>query len=72
MGGWLAVTGRFGAIQTRVLLTFFYFTLLGPVAVVATVAGRDLLDKHPRADEGTAWLDADASPPDLERAKLTS
>jgi hypothetical protein len=40
--------------------------------VLSRLAGRDLLDKRHLGAGDTAWRDADSSPPDLERAKLTS
>ena len=70
--GWLVLVGRFGSIQTLVLLGLFYATLIGPAWLGVSVARRDLLDKrrHPAGD--TAWKAADSTLPDLERAKLTS
>jgi hypothetical protein len=70
--GWLVIAGRFGSIQTLVLLGLFYATLIGPAWLGVSVARRDLLDKrrHPAGD--TAWKAADSTLPDLERAKLTS
>jgi hypothetical protein len=70
--GWLAIAGRFGSIQTLVLLGFFYATLIGPAWLATLVARRDLLDKGALREPGSAWRDADSSPPDLERAKLTT
>jgi hypothetical protein len=68
--GWMAIVGRFGMIQTLVMLGFFYVFLVGPVASLARLGGRDYLDKA-QLDRGqSAWRDADSSPPDLERAKL--
>lgn len=70
--GWLTIAARFGSTQTMVILGFFYALLIGPASVVSRLAGRDLLDKRHLGDGDTAWRDADSSPPDLERAKLTS
>jgi hypothetical protein len=70
--GWMAVAGRFGHAQTHVILGIFYAFLIGPAAVLSRLAGRDLLDKRHLGAGDTAWRDADSSPPDLERAKLTS
>ena len=68
--GWMAIAGRFGGIQTVVLLTFFYFLLMGPISAFSRLSGADYLDKR-HLDRGrTAWRDAESSPPDLERAKL--
>jgi len=70
--GWLAVAGRFGAIQTLVLLGLFYASLIGPAWLGMSVARQDLLDKRHLGEGDTAWREADTSAPDLERAKLTS
>ena len=70
--GWHSVVGRFGSVQTLVVLTLFYVVLIGPVTVVTTVFRRDLLGKRGLRREGTAWGDADTAEPDLERAKLTT
>lgn len=72
LAGWLAIAGRFGAVQTRVLLGFFYFLLLGPFAIGARLARRDFLSKRGVGADGTAFEPSDSAAPDLERAKLTT
>lgn len=68
--GWMAIVGRFGHVQTLVMLGFLYTFLIGPVALIAAALGRDLLGKRLRRGTPSAWLDADSSAPSLERAKL--
>jgi hypothetical protein len=68
--GWMAIAGRFGLIQTMVLLVFFYVLLVGPVASIARIGRRDYLDKRQLDPTLSAWRDADSAAPDLERAKL--
>jgi hypothetical protein len=68
--GWMAIAARFGGIQTAVLLVFFYVFLVGPVAAISRLSGRDYLEKSPLDPAHSAWHDAETSPPDLERAKL--
>lgn len=70
--GWMSVAGRFGLIQTQVMLGLFYATLIGPAWLATSLSGRDPLDKRSLHQGDTAWREADSSPPDLERAKLTS
>ena len=70
--GWNAVVGRFGFVQTLVILALFYAVLIGPVALLAGLARRDLLDKRGLGSKTSAWQDADSAAPDLERAKLTT
>ena len=70
--GWNAVVGRFGFVQTLVILALFYALLIGPTALLAWLARRDLLDKRGLGSKTSAWQDADSAAPDLERAKLTT
>ena len=68
----MAIAGRFGGIQTLVILTFFYIVVIGPVSIVTGIAGKDLLGKRGLGKGNTAWCQADTADPDLERAKLQS
>ena len=43
--------------------------MIGPVAVVGRVIGKDLLDKRELRTPGSAWREADTTAADLERAK---
>ena len=72
LDGWNAVVGRFGFVQTLVILALFYAVLIGPVALMASLARRDLLDKRGLGSRASAWQNADSAAPDLERAKLTT
>jgi hypothetical protein len=72
LNGWMAIAGRFGFVQTLVILTLFYAAFLGPVGLVLSLTRRDLLDKRRLRRAGSAWQDADSAAPDLERAKTAS
>ncbi len=72
LNGWMAIAGRFGFVQTMLLLVLFYVLLIGPAWTVTAIARRDFLAKRGLGDQGSAWLDADTAAPDLERAKLLS
>ena len=72
LDGWNTVVGRFGFVQTLVILALFYAVLIGPAALMAWLARRDLLDKRGLGSPASAWRDADSAAPDLERAKLTT
>jgi hypothetical protein len=72
LSGWQAIAGRFGAVQTTVLLALFYLTLVGPVAIAILAARRDLLDKRTLGEGDTAWSEAHTAGADFERAQLTS
>lgn len=67
--GWNAIAGRFGAVQTLVMLALFYVVLIGPLALGALLGRSDHLQKR-RLDSGaSAWCDADTAAPDLDRAR---
>ena len=68
-GGWLAIAGRFGHVQTLLLLVLFYAFLIGPVGLGVVLGRRDYLGKRGMYAGGSAWLAADSAEPDLERAK---
>lgn len=72
LDGWYAVAGRFGAVQTLLILAIAYVFILGPVALASAVARRDHLGKRGLRSSGSAWEESDSAKPDLERAKLTS
>ena len=69
-GGWRSPAAS-GGIQTVVLLAFFYVFLVGPVGqLLAARRGATTWRSDSSIGPGSAWRDADSSPPDLERAKL--
>ena len=72
LNGWMAVAGRFGFVQTMMLLVLFYVFLIGTVGIVTALTRRDFLAKRGLGAEGSAWIEADTAEPDLERAKLQS
>ena len=72
LAGWYAIAGRFGAVQTLVILALFYVVLIGPVSVGLAVGRRDPLQKRALDADRSAWNDADTAEPSLERAKLTT
>jgi|SRR5687767_15644187 hypothetical protein len=68
--GWLELAGHFGEVQTLLIICFVYVFVMGPMALIAAAAGRDLLAKRGFEAAASAWCDADSTPhPDLERAK---
>jgi len=72
LNGWMAIAGRFGFVQTLMLLVFTYTILIGPVGIALYLGRADLLGKRGLKTEGSAWRHSDSSEPDLERAKLLS
>ena len=65
--GWMTIVARFGEVQTLVILGLFYAFLMGPAW--AFISRQDPLMKRNMREPGGAWLEADTSAPDLERAK---
>jgi hypothetical protein len=41
--GWKRIAHRIGVIQTFIIMTVFYFVIIGPAALIAFVLRRDLL-----------------------------
>jgi hypothetical protein len=68
----MAVSGRFGFVQTLMLLVFLYVFLIGPVWAVTAIARTDFLAKRGLGSSDSAWCKADTAAPDLERAKIQS
>ncbi|MDJ0849689.1 MAG: hypothetical protein QNK04_15060 [Myxococcota bacterium] len=69
LAGWNAIVARFGFAQTLVILALFYALMIGPVAIVASLARRDLLDRRRLRIAGSAWRSTESAGADLERAK---
>lgn len=68
--GWLELAAHFGEVQTLLIVCVVYLFVLGPMAALAALTGRDLLGKRGFAQAASAWADADSvSQPDVERAK---
>jgi hypothetical protein len=72
LAGWMAIAGRFGSIQTLLILVVSYLLLIGPFAIAISIGRGDLLAKRGLKSLESAWRDADTAKPDLERAKLLS
>ncbi len=69
LDGWNAIVARFGFAQTLVILALFYTLMIGPFAMVASLARRDLLDRRRLRVGGSAWRGTESAGADLERAK---
>jgi hypothetical protein len=68
--GWLELAAHFGEVQTLLILCFVYVFVMGPMALAASAARRDLLAKRGFEGAASAWCDADSTAkPDVERAK---
>ena len=72
LNGWMAIAGRFGTVQTLMILVLTYAMLIGPFGLGIAIGRRDMLAKRGLKHAGSAWQDADTAKPDFERAKLLS
>ncbi len=72
LNGWMAIAGRFGSVQTLMILVVTYVLLFGVGGLVLAIGRSDPLAKRGLKAAESAWLDADTAKPDLERAKLLS
>jgi hypothetical protein len=72
LDGWMTIAGRFGSVQTLMILVMTYVLLIGPVGLALAIGRSDPLAKRGLKAVGSAWLEADTAKPDLERAKLLS
>ncbi len=72
LNGWLAIAGRFGGVQTLLLLVLFYVVLIGPASILQAIGRRDQLDKRALWKKESAWRESETGGNDLERAKLLS
>ena len=72
LNGWMTIAGRFGSVQTLMILVMMYVLLIGPVGLVLAIGRSDPLAKRGLKAVESAWLEADTAKPDLERAKLLS
>ena len=59
--GWLEVAGHFGEVQTLLIICFVYVFVMGPMALIAAVMGRDLLAKRGFEGANSVWCDADST-----------
>jgi hypothetical protein len=72
LNGWMTIAGRFGSVQTLMILVLTYVLLIGPVGLVLAMGRSDPLAKRSLRAVESAWRDADSAKPSLERAKLLS
>lgn len=63
--GWFAVASALGWLNTRILLTLFYYGVVSPVGLVMRLFGRDPLDRKWSLDQPSYWIRRDEQrPPD--------
>lgn len=72
LNGWMVIAGRFGFVQTMMLLALTYAFVIGPFGLVISIFRGDLLAKRGLGSKESAWQDSESEKPNLERAKLQS
>ncbi|HCA82046.1 MAG TPA: hypothetical protein DEP53_20135 [Bacteroidetes bacterium] len=63
---WMAFARVLGRINTVVLLTIVYVVIIGPVAIVFRILGKDLLDRSSE-ERPSYWYDRDNEEHTVER-----
>ena len=66
--GWKEIAGYIGDFQARMVLTVFYFTIVLPFGLLASL-GMDLL-KDRRPPERSNWIAISSVPVDLSNSRL--
>ncbi len=66
---WMSFAVVMGFIMTRVILTILYFGMFTPIAWVAKLLGKDLLDERLDKNAGTYWVKRPATPYDPKSAE---
>jgi len=59
---------KIAIIPTTIILSFLYFVVIGIIAVINFILGKDLLDKKFKT-RPTFWRDKELIPADFERCK---
>jgi len=65
--GWMKFAGLLGWVNTRVLLTLFFFLVLTPVGLVMRLFGRDPLARRFAKGSGSYWEKRDGGMQGKER-----
>jgi len=66
---WMSFAVVMGFIMTRVILTIIYFGMFTPIALVAKLLGKDLLDERLNKNATTYWVKRPASTFDPKSAE---
>jgi hypothetical protein len=64
---WMQFAGILGWVNTRVLLSLFFFVVLTPVGLIMRLFGRDPLAQRMSKEIATYWEKREGPPPDRSR-----
>ena len=68
--GWMLFARALGRVNTIILLTLVYLVIIGPMALLARMFRKDLLQKKKHSMKTTYWLNRATNEPTLERHKF--
>jgi hypothetical protein len=68
--GWMYFARTLGRVNTIILLTLVYLLIIGPMALLAKIFRKDLLQKKKQSMETTYWRDRATNAPTIERHKF--
>jgi hypothetical protein len=60
--GWMKFAFVLGWINTRILLTVFYYLVLTPIGLILKLRGRDLLARKPDTRAASYWIKRERRP----------
>ena len=66
--GWKRIANFIGRIQTRIILTLFFFVVAGPAWVLIRLFGKDLLNQR-IGNDLNYWTDNEPPDDEAERAR---
>jgi peptidoglycan/LPS O-acetylase OafA/YrhL len=64
---WMRFAAFLGWVNTRVLLTVFYFVILTPAGIVMKLLGKNPLERRIDRSAGTYWVKLEPGPKDKQR-----
>lgn len=67
---WLLFARTLGRISTVILLTLIYLLVIGPMALIAKILRKDLLQKKIFSTKTSYWCNRVSSEPTIERHKF--
>jgi len=68
--GWKRIAHRIGVVQTAIMMTVFYFLILGPVSLISLLLRKDMLHMRPAA--GSTYRPHEKQPDTVERYQRLS
>jgi hypothetical protein len=67
---WLLFAQVLGRVTTALLLTLVYFIIIGPMALIAKLLRKDLLQRKKNPLKTSYWLGRTSNEPTIERHKF--